>query len=148
MMRLIFFNLIVSLLVSCNNLRDEEDTLRNLISKADLHYKAENFTKAITLLDSIISIDSTRGEFYYKRAHSKAMLYKYESSNYDYLKSIDLNYRLGDSYFGLGLNYNYVNDTLSMKYYERALQINPNDEAAQLELLLCKKRLGFADEIL
>lgn len=148
-----YWMLLFLILCSChNNERMEEikksevvtqnsDVAKALKSKADLLYKNDHYQEAIKYFDTLITIDSTKGEYYFKRAYSNGMLLQRQEAIKDYEKSIRYKYRMPDAYFNSGLNCSYENDSLALYYFEKSLTINPDRFKVLHEIEECKKRL-------
>jgi tetratricopeptide (TPR) repeat protein len=114
----------------------------SLNKKATFFYKNKDYSNALNFYDKLISIDSTNGEFYYKRGNCKAYLFDYNGSTNDYLKAIELKYKIGDTYFNIACNYASIKeDSLALKYFTKAYEINPNDLNLKTQIELVKERL-------
>lgn len=152
-MKQFFITLTAILLFSaCENpeqkrvLTKHEENLDDLVELADLYYQLDNFEEAILLFDRILAIDKTKGEFYFKRAYSKAQIYDYKGSITDYYKSIELNYRVDDAIFNLACNYAATQkDSLALKYFLKSYELNPENKKALIEANNMKWRLGILE---
>jgi tetratricopeptide (TPR) repeat protein len=114
---------------------------------ADSLYEKDNYLLAINYFDSLIQLDSTHGEYYFKRGSSYNLFYKQRAATpaiSDFLTAIKLKYRESDAYFNLGISYASNNDSLAMLYFEKAVQLNPNDERAKDQISFCKIRIAEA----
>lgn len=148
-----YFIIFCVVFVSCNNVEQARVSsshsvvdIEMLIRQSNNYYQQNEYEKAIPIFDKIVSVDSTRGEIYYRRGYCRAQLFDYEGSTNDYIKAVELNYRVEESYFSLGCNYAATyNDTLALKFFMKAYELNPNNENAKREVALFKKRLGIVD---
>ena len=158
------FKILISLLlfivfVSCNNSIKENDKKhasesdnintdkKNLEEKANDYYMNKKYSEGISSYDKLISIDSNKGGYYFKRGYCKARLLKYTEARLDYLKSIELNYSQKElAYFDLGLihratavfhstnEYERITEyNTALYYYNECLKIEPNDTKALKE---------------
>lgn len=125
---------------------EPEENLDDLIELADLYYNLDNFKEAILLFDRILNMDTTNGEFYFKRAYCNAQIYNYKNSNIDYYKAIELNYRTDDAVFNLACNYAATQkDSLALQYFLKAYELNPDNKKALSEASNMKWRLGIIE---
>jgi tetratricopeptide (TPR) repeat protein len=118
----------------------------NLKQIADSLYDKGSYKDAKIYLDKLISKDTLNGEYYFKRGYTNSMLLKRKEAITDFQKSIDLNFRIVDSYFNAGINSSYDNDSLALTYFKKCLKISPNHHKARLEILDCEKRLSSTRE--
>lgn len=115
-----------------------DDSPEILLIMADSLYEIEEYYKAIPYYSRVLLIDSTVANAYFRRGNCFAYIQDYELSSLDYLKSIDLNWRLGDSYFNLASNFVLQGRSKdALEYFRRSYYYNPNDEflKEQIELL-------------
>lgn len=143
------------LLVACHSprLKAESPDMEELIKMADEYYSARNYDKCIVLLNEIIEQDSTYGKAFFQRGYCQSLSFSNTitlennlKSITDYLKSIELNYRVEDSYFNIGCIYaGNGNDTVALKYFLKVCEINPENTDAQTEVLIIKSRLGITE---
>jgi len=137
--------LLLIILVSCRSKRtsniDDGEHL-DIYERVDMLYSADRFEEMIPVLDSLISIDSTKGKLFFMRGYSKGMLLDRLGSTRDYIKSASLDYRTSDSYYNAALNVSFDNDRLCLKYLKMSLQANPNNINAKSEFLQCMDRIG------
>lgn len=84
-----------------------EDTIINekeLEKKAYELYINKKCSEAIIYYDKLISIDSTKGGYYYKRGYCKTMLLNEADAIADFLKAIERNYNQKQlAYLSIGL---------------------------------------------
>lgn len=142
---------------SCTNSSKHKNTKMKLEEKAENEYKADNYEKAIKLYDTILTIDSNRGDLYYKRGYSFMMLKSSSSQNAEFffeqrrnndlmainnfLKSIQLGYKKSDSYLNLGAIYAFINDSIVLQYLSKGLSEDPNNKKLKHEKQLCEERI-------
>jgi tetratricopeptide (TPR) repeat protein len=125
---------------------EPDENLDDLIELADLYYNLDNFKEAILLFDRILKLDTTNGEFYFKRAFSKSMTYDSHGSILDYYKSIELSYRVDDATFNLACIYAATQkDSLALQYFLKAYELNPENKKALIEASNMKWRLGIIE---
>jgi tetratricopeptide (TPR) repeat protein len=126
-------------------------------------YSKHEYSLAKPYFDSLISINPVNGEYYFKRAYCKTDLSSDDSSAIgDYFKAIEFNYRNKQSaYLNIGAAHRFkaifrcrkeaeqiqqLDSTLY--YYDKCLEIDPNDEKAiqekreaENDLILIKNKL-------
>jgi tetratricopeptide (TPR) repeat protein len=70
---------------------------------------------------------------YFKRGVCLGELGNQKNAIKDFKKSIELNYRISDSYFNMSLDYNILlDDSAALACVKKCLIINPNDTLAQV----------------
>ncbi len=91
----IFTAICLFVILSCNNakkINPSTDTKR-MEQRANDLYMSNNYSTAILTYDTLISIDSTKGEYYFKRGYSKTMTSTDNTAALaDYFKAIAHNY--------------------------------------------------------
>lgn len=112
-----------------NNLVDKPSIL-NLEIKANYLYDSENYNEAILLYSNLIKLDSANGLYYFRRGYSYAQMFLYNESCEDYKTAVKLNYRVKDSYLNLGLNYYNIDDSLSIYYFNKCMEIDSSNQIA------------------
>ena len=112
-----------------------------LKSKANMLYEQDKYVGAINYFDSLIHLDSTNGEYYFKRGYSYVMLIKKNKAIDDFKKAIICNYRVNQAYYNIGVEYSYMNDSLALLNFEKCLAIDPSFSKAYIDIEDCKKRL-------
>jgi len=150
-MKTCFVYLVVftAFLSSCNNMEKKRysaygDDIESMVKQSDEYYQSDQYAKAILLFDKIVALDSTKGEIYFRRGYCRALLSEYVGSSADYFKSIELGFRVEDSYFSLGCNYAITNnDTLALKFFMKAYEMNPQNQKAKIEVDRLKRILGI-----
>jgi len=157
MLRSILYLIFLSLIFSCHNCVIEknlknvskEDSVsnpeQNLIVIADKFYANKDYALALTYYDSLISKDSIKGVYYFKRAYCKTMINPDDPSAIaDYLKSIELNYNKQQSaYLNIGAAHQFKaifrcttdQDRIAqldsaLHFYNQCLKIDPNNNKA------------------
>lgn len=124
-------------IVSCKNESQDSSSkpeidIASLEDLANQYYANDNYIEASKVFTALIALDSTNGEYYYKRGYSYGQLEKYDLRESDYLKSIEYNYKVKDSYRNLAFYYMVIHkDSLAVAYLKKYLELNPNDETAQ-----------------
>ena len=142
------------LIFSCKNskrdLRDrssnsklplKEQYFKNI---ADSFYDLKQYPKSVFYYDSLIHLDSSNGEYFFKRGYSYDMIYQKQGLNEavsDYLKSIDLGYNKESGYYNLGVSYMYINDSIALYYFNKCYDVNPYHRNLLMLTISCKKRL-------
>jgi tetratricopeptide (TPR) repeat protein len=141
---------IVIALVSCGNPEkenrsdvspDKKGKQKDLELKAIMLYDQENYADAVKYFDSLINLDPINGKYYYGRAFSYGMLIQKTKAIEDYKKAIKYNYKVNHSYYNIGINYMYVNDSLAVYYFKKCLMIDPGYVNAAVEISDCNRRL-------
>jgi tetratricopeptide (TPR) repeat protein len=135
------------ILFSCQNIetRNVSKSINKdeLESRLDYYYNVNLYDQVLGVVDSLIGIDNKNGSYYYKKAISLAFFKVYDSSNYYFLKSASLNYRVKDSYYCVALRFHYdKNDSLCLKYLNKALALDSNDS------LIIKKMKEIEQEMI
>lgn len=124
----------------------KEEDIESLINLSDLYYQLDMHAEALNVFNKILALDSTQGDIFYRRGYCRAWLFDFDGSTQDYLKSIELNHRIEHAYFNIGTNYAAVfNDSVALKFFSKALELNPHNEKAKREIKNCKIRLGMID---
>ena len=148
-MRFNYFIYVSLFVLSCTN----NDTSHSKLTKsnveelkisADKYYDSNAYVKAIIILDKLISIDSTNGEYFFKRGYSYSMIFNVEEAVKNYSKSISLGYRVSSAYKNIGINYSTINDTLAISNFNKSLQYESNlGERKKINSLIegCNQRL-------
>ena len=142
----------VLFLLSCQNQKSKPrdkyvghyDKVYLLKTIADSLYYRDEYQQAIRYFDTLIQLAPQQGEYYYKRGFSYDQVYKrpeVQQAIDDYLKSIQLGYRKADSYDDLGLCYMFVNDSLAALYFEKSLELRPDNLDIILFLQQCRIRM-------
>src|SRR5690606_1760399 len=99
----------------------------------DSLYNGDNYEEAVKYFDTLITIDSLNGEYYFKRGYCEAMLFKYHESTIDYKKAIQFKYRESSAYFNLGLNYSSIDDSLAIHFFYKCLEVDPKHPNARVK---------------
>ena len=154
-MHLIKYLIVFIPLFSCTHSSNDkhptakEDSTLSPLQKAeaiaDIFFEDGDYSIAIPYFDSLISIDSSKGGYYFKRGYCKMRLLNDIGAIYDYNIAIERNYsmkHLAYFYIGLihkshGLFKNYNNQIAefdsALHFYNLCLEIDPNYESALLE---------------
>lgn len=143
----ILFILFAIFFICCSTKKDRTVVLE--ITKIDLARNAiesGELENALELLNEIISQDTLNGEAYFLRAKCYVKLPGPNLSTPDYLKSIELGYRISDSYFNLGMNeLSSGNDSLASKYFEKVIEIDSNNKDAAYYLKMIQQNKRFRE---
>lgn len=126
-------------ILSCSD-DSKKNRIADLEGKAYTLYDNDSYVKCRPLLDTLISLDSTNGEYFYKRAVCFDRAHKYQKAQNDFLQAIALHYRPGEAYFTMGLEEMSGNDTAAIAYFQLALRANP-DKKAEVDPLIKSCRL-------
>lgn len=102
----------------------------SLVIQAALQYESDKFEEAIELYNKLIELDSTNGDFFYRKAYSLARLRRDSAAVENYLKSARLDFRRFDAYRSIGIIYAIgLNDkSKAIFYLEKCLEIDPDTE--------------------
>jgi len=100
-----FFFLLVA--ISCNEVKEKKTShvfnSKPTSERANFYYENKNYDKAIECLDSLISFDSSNGDFFFKRGYSKSMMPDIIGACEDYKSAIKLDYRRKSAYLNIGV---------------------------------------------
>jgi len=151
---LIYILFVVVIISSCKNvshytypnLNTNIDTFlfKNYIKKGDSFYMVGQYAQSKLYFDTLISIDSTRGGFYFKRGLAKFVLLRTRDSSYyanvndiisDYKTAIKRNYSQKEyAFYNAGLAYSIIGQYDSaIVYFNECLKIDPNNIKANKE---------------
>jgi tetratricopeptide (TPR) repeat protein len=126
-------------ILSCTD-DSKKNRIADLETKAFSLYEKDSYGRCRLFLDTLIFLDSTNGEYFYKRGVCFDRAHKYNKAQNDFLKAIALHYRPGEAYFTMGLEEMSGNDTAAISYFQLALQVNP-DKKQEVEPLIKSCRL-------
>lgn len=114
-----------SLSISRDNLINDSSSL---VVQAALLYANDKFEEALMSYNKLINLDSTNGDFFYRKAYCLAQLSRDSAAVENYLKSANLDFRKFDAYRSIGLIYTVgLNDkSKAIEYLKKCLEINPN----------------------
>ena len=135
-MKLIFYFFLILSTFSCQN---QENGGRpnlneiNLVQKAENYYQSGNYSIAKNYFDTLLTINRTCGEYYYKRAYCKYRLLDSEAKS-DFFKAIEYNYKnKKGAFLGIGTIYRIEGKYDSAIYYcDKSLEIDPNYQKAKI----------------
>lgn len=131
MRKVFIFFAFMTWLNSCNVGEDRNykvNDRRELEVKADKEYEAGNYSKSVNYFTQLIQIDSLNGQHFFGRASANGRMGNRDNAIKDFLKSIQLHYRIGSCYYNIGLLNSYVNDSLASTYFKKALEIYPKSK--------------------
>jgi tetratricopeptide (TPR) repeat protein len=107
-----------------------------LEERAFYYYDHDAFNNAIYYLDSLIALDSTKGEYYFKRGYSYNRESFMPAAVRDYEKAARLNYEPADAYRHIALvKMSMDDDSTALVYFNKGLKINP-DKFKDIEPLI------------
>jgi tetratricopeptide (TPR) repeat protein len=157
MLNNILYSSLLILLFSCNNSSNQknlksvslEDTLSTPEGKlaliANEFYESKHYALAILYYDSLISMDSLKGSYYFKRAYCKTKLSSDDPTAVtDYIKSIEMNYSKKESaYLNIGVAHQFkavfrcstdqeriAQLDSALYFYNQCLKIDPSNNKA------------------
>lgn len=128
--------------ISCNDLKKEEEKsqlstkyvdVKTLAFRANNFYQTGKYLDGKLSYDTLISIDSLKSGYYFKRGYCRMMLLDDDDAAiFDYLKSIKGNYSEKEkAYLNIGVIYRLRNNYDSALYfYEECLKVDPNNAQA------------------
>lgn len=144
-----FFIYFLLLLFSCKGNKDENigNSTVDVERLADSLYYAQNFSMAIPVYSKLINEDSTKGKYYYNRGYSYSILLNAYPAIQDFLKSIQLNYRVAESNRNIAVNFSDIDESQAVYYINKSYQLNPNDSSVKIlkeeyEMQLKKDKLN------
>ena len=143
----LIFVLFILVPFSCNNSQEQSKAafsahdIKKIKEQADLAYDKDDIANSIILFNKLIEFDSTKGEYYFKRGNSYMMTLDIKKSEKDFLKSIQLGYRISSSYYNIGLNYAGINDITAVYYFKKSLEKDSTNEKAKIKLEQSQNRL-------
>ncbi len=118
------------LFFSCNNPSKKKHNINNKSVEqiAEDFYKEDKYLEAKQSYDKLISIDSSQGKYYNRRAYCNAVLGDFEEAKRDYLKTIALNnVDKKNVYLSLGMLYRFNKEYDSAIYfYNESLKLDSN----------------------
>lgn len=130
----------LSLLFSCGNSTGERklkvDDTTEIKNRANKLYYQGKFEEAKRTFDTLISVEPMQGEWYYKRAYSKAyLLYLNNSVFTDFRKAIALGYQKVEALHNIGVIFQAdKNFDSAVYYYSLALELDPENIKARESL--------------
>jgi tetratricopeptide (TPR) repeat protein len=149
--RFVYFTILMSVF-SCssnnNNLNKEHTVsdrsggmeIDSTLNKMNLAYNQDDYKNALIYIHTLIKMDSTNGEYYYKKGYCESGLFNTNESIKAYQISIIHHYRVIDATFSIGVLYSLTNDSIAKSYFEKCLAIDPNYERAKIQLLVISQR--------
>jgi tetratricopeptide (TPR) repeat protein len=136
---------IILLLLSCNTNEaintSNKDNTTQLKNSADSAYDKDDFLKSIYFYTKLINLDSTQGEYYFRRGYSFSRILNADQAIEDYLKAVELGYRQADAYKNIGINYSTLNDSLAIWYFQKSLALDPQNDKIKNYIKECYQRL-------
>lgn len=143
MMKKYFILAFFFILYGCNNHQNNQNKGFKLYSQSgDIQYNQNNFAKAKVFYSLAYIHDTTNALFEYRIGVCNLKLDKFKESILYFEKSINHKYRIGHSYFNIGLCYTCLfNDTAALHFFNKALLELPNEQYVISEIVECKSRL-------
>jgi tetratricopeptide (TPR) repeat protein len=135
---LIFAFLII--VMSCSDTKRkpkiDEDYIRRIEPIADKAYREDQYANSVIVYSKLISLDSSQGEYYFRRGYSYMMLRNTDSSIFDYQKAIQHEFKVSKAYQNIGAVYLGMlgNDSAAVYYLGKAVKADKTNAKA-LELL-------------
>src|SRR5580765_4220853 len=135
-MKYIYCLTIISFILSCKNQQREADLNEAKIYERTIKfYQQKNYPKAKDCFDTLISINPSNGEYYFKRGYSKSMILNDDNGAIvDFLNSIKYNYiNKKSAYLNIGAIYktNMKFDS-AIFFYNKSLEIDSSFEKAKI----------------
>jgi tetratricopeptide (TPR) repeat protein len=121
----------------------DETYLRAYIQKAEALTTGENYVEALTVYDEIIKIESATPHTLCCIGECYERLNDFSQAEANYKKCLDIDADFSDAYVGLGVVADLQKDIpLSIRYFERAVQIEPDH--ADFRILLATSFMKLA----
>lgn len=131
---------LVFLSISCKDFEEKKNSALLDVSimekKAKNYIQNEDYLKAKLIYDTLITIDSTKGEYYFKRGYTKSLLINNDNEAIlDYHKAISKGYRNKHSaYLSIGMLYKWNKKfDSSLHYFDECLKLDPENSNAKKE---------------
>jgi tetratricopeptide (TPR) repeat protein len=140
-----YFIIIVTLSLASCNTPHARSAKESLEYKAFGLYKNKHYDEAILCLDTLINLDSTRGEYYYKRGYSYDQITDAKKATADFQKAISLNYEVAGAYYHLALDaMQDEKDSLALFYFDKVLKADPTRYPGVIFLIkACRRNIEF-----
>ena len=139
-----FILALITFLSACNP-SHKKSTKEILEQKAFYYYDNNTYSEAINYFDKLIALDSTNGEYYFKRAYcyDKTSLKKH--AVLDFEKAASLKYEAADAFKNIGLIAMEVDeDSIALTYFDKGLKIDPSKFKDFGPIIqACKKQIEF-----
>ena len=125
--------------ISCNQLKKERNLKLNeeaIDIRANQYYWQNEYLLAKEAYDTLIFINSTKADYYFRRAYCKTMLLNDDKSAItDYYQAINYGYKnIKAAYVNIGTIYrsHHMYDS-ALFYYDKALDLDTNYDKAKIE---------------
>lgn len=133
--------IICALIFSCKDNGVKSSSSKNidtvdLLKRANYFYAQEEYLQAKQCYDTLISKDSSQGEYFFKRGYSKSMLlYDVYGAIADYQKAIEVNYnKKQKAYLNIGvLLRSQGKYDSAIIFINQCLKLDPNNPKALRE---------------
>ena len=94
-----------------------------LEQKALFYYNNGTYSEAIRYFDQLIHLDSTKGEYYFKRGYSYGKQFDQFEEFINYEKAIELNYDVADANFNIAtIAFTNDQDSIAIVYLDKSLK--------------------------
>jgi len=143
MMKKYFFIAISCVFYGCSNHSNNQNKgIEYYFESGNIQYDLNNFLKAIDFYSLAYIQDSSNTILEYRIGFCYGKLDKYKESILYFNKSIMHKYRIGDSYYNIGICYVCLfNDSIALQFFEKALVELPKEQYIISEINDCKLRL-------
>jgi protein O-mannosyl-transferase len=110
-------------------------------------FQSRNYINPVTYWNNGISYDGSRAMFRYGLALAYKIQKNKEESKREFLKSLELDSNMGDSYLELGeIYYNDGDFKNAVKYFKRGKELVPGSNLADINLAVAYGSIGQTDE--
>jgi tetratricopeptide (TPR) repeat protein len=115
--------------------------LDSMVAHANKLYYADNYVDAVAEYSRLINIDSTNGEYYYKRGFSYAKLLFRKKAIQDFQNAIRFHFKSASACYNIGVNSSYDDDSFALYYFKKSLELDPSLTQARQDMIDCEMRL-------
>ncbi|MGZ7119737.1 MAG: tetratricopeptide repeat protein [Methanobacterium sp.] len=121
---------------SCmNNPNKTNEKFATLRERAKSYYEKDSFLLAYKAYDSLVKIDNSNPEYFFKIGRTALVLNKKEEGRAYLFKAISMNYRPAKAYYNIGVSYFFEHNTvLARKYIMECLKRDPQHIKARVVL--------------
>jgi Flp pilus assembly protein TadD len=116
-----------------------------LEEKAFYYYSNKTYREAINYLDELIRLDSTNGEYYFKRGYCYSELSNDSHAFFNFEKAIEFKYSVANANMNIALiAMKNDRDSAALLYLEKALKAGSTEnEKIQKLIKMCKQQVEF-----
>jgi tetratricopeptide (TPR) repeat protein len=121
---------------SCNNSSKRSNVSEaEIFQRASLFYKNNDYENSLMCFDSLVLLNPTKGEYYYKRGYLKAMISDDKDAMNDYWLAIKFNYNNKSwAFLNIGTLYRaYGLYDSAIYFYDKAIEIDSTYKKAKEE---------------